>query len=103
MLAVRRITGTASVFNITVDCCHRFYANGILSANCDSARYGWMTRKRVVRKPFEVRAAEAVNAVDPNDRAMQERVFWAKERSAGFLGGGVNIRGGRRVTLRSFE
>jgi hypothetical protein len=67
----------------------------------DAARYGWMTKRRSVREPLEIRAAREVCAVDPNERAMQERLFWARERgSAGILGKGVLLRGGRREIFR---
>lgn len=69
----------------------------------DAARYGWASKKRVIREPFEIRAAKMVNSPDPNTRAMQERMFWASEKSAGIFSGGVSIRGGRRAILRSFE
>ena len=102
MLALRRLERPEPVFNITVDCCHRFYANGVLSANCDSARYGWATRKRsLFREPIEVRAAREIRGPDPHTRAMQERMFWARERAEEVDGGGVTLRGRRR--FRYFE
>ncbi len=68
----------------------------------DMLRYGWASRKRVVREPFEMRAAREVNSPDPNVRAMQERLFWSREKAGGIFGGGVTMRGGRRL-FRGFE
>jgi hypothetical protein len=38
--------GYATVYNLTVDDAHEYYANGILVSNCDAERYilGWLAR-----------------------------------------------------------
>ncbi len=103
VVALRRLTERGSVYNLTVDCCHKYYANGILSANCDGLRYLWATRRRgEVYEPIEVRAVREVNAVDPNHRAMQERLFLAREGAVGEPQGGVILRGRMRPS-RWFE
>jgi phage terminase large subunit len=38
--------GIAAVYNITVDEAHEYYANDILVSNCESVRYGLMSRPR---------------------------------------------------------
>lgn len=87
----------APVYNLTVDCCHRFYANGILSANCDCLRYLWATRQGgKVNVPMELRAAQEITAENPTWRAMQERIFLSRENAVGGDGAGVTIRGRRR-------
>ena len=91
------LSETGDVYNLTVDCCHRFYANDILSANCDSLRYLWATRRRgEVVEPIEVRASREITAEDPNHRAMQERMFLAREGDGRGDSGGVILRGRMR-------
>lgn len=63
----------------------------------DCVRYLWATRKRGdVVEPMEVRAAREITALDPNHRAMQERIFLARENSAEGADFSVRIRGRRR-------
>lgn len=70
---------------------------------CDGLRYLWATRRRgEVHEPIEVRAVREVNAVDPNHRAMQERLFLAREGVVGEPQGGVILRGRMRPS-RWFE
>lgn len=103
VVALRRLTERGSVYNLTVDCCHQYYANGILSANCDSLRYLWATRRRgEVFEPIEVRASREITAEDPNHRAMQERLFLAREAGGAGEPGGVILRGRMRPS-RYFE
>lgn len=91
------LSETGDVYNLTVDCCHRFYANGILSANCDCLRYLWATRQGgKVNVPMELRAAKEITAENPTWRAMQERIFLSRENTVGGDGAGVTIRGRRR-------
>jgi hypothetical protein len=64
---------------------------------CDSLRYLWATRRRgEVVEPIEVRASRAITAEDPNHRAMQERMFLAREGGGGGDSGGVILRGRMR-------
>uniref|UniRef100_A0A6M3L680 Putative terminase n=1 Tax=viral metagenome TaxID=1070528 RepID=A0A6M3L680_9ZZZZ len=41
---IRRVKDPYHVYNLTVDGEHEYYANGILVANCDAARYGIFSR-----------------------------------------------------------
>jgi hypothetical protein len=41
--------GTGTVYNLTVQDCHEYYANGVLVSNCDALRYGAMSRPPIGR------------------------------------------------------
>ena len=69
----------------------------------DSLRYLWATRRRgEVFEPIEVRASREITAEDPNHRAMQERLFLAREAGGAGEPGGVILRGRMRPS-RYFE
>ena len=67
--------GRSDVYNLTVDSCHEFFANGILTHNCDcdetgaggddpadSARYGLKSRLTTPRPPTSVRIAQRIDS-----------------------------------------
>lgn len=74
------------VYNLTVEGDHEYYANGILTHNCDTMRmacadYGPPAALPTQEEIFEARLAEEVKVPQPQDadQAALSRVIWADE------------------------
>lgn len=89
-------TGSAAVYNLEVEGSHEFYANGILTHNCDSLRYAVMTWPMYAAKPREERLAEAVQGLDPTNAMLTARKFEIEERRTTEMYSPKAIRGGTR-------
>ena len=70
-----RDASRADVYNLTVEDAREFYANGILTHNCDALRYGIMTWKMQGVKPRQEVIAEAVRGLDPTSAAIAYERF----------------------------
>ena len=55
VLDVKKLKKKRIVYNLSVEGCHEYFANGILVSNCDSLRYGLNSIKQI-RKPTKFRA-----------------------------------------------
>lgn len=51
VLRVERTGIAESVYNLTVDDVHEYFANGIVASNCDAALYGWRRAQHFRHKP----------------------------------------------------
>jgi hypothetical protein len=53
VVAVRG-AGTGTVYNLTVDEVHEYFANGVLVSNCDAIRYvgGWLWNAGAAADPL---------------------------------------------------
>ena len=78
VVALRKVTTKKEVWNISVEDCHEYFANGVLTHNCDSVLYA---SRRVFNHL----------GINPKERAQYGSKEWAKEEEQRIIENEIRI------------